>query len=876
MLLGALLVPTIAHAQTGVVSVNGGSVVVGTTAPSTVSVPVQISGSQDFSGFDIQVYANTAYLQGASVSLAGSILPSPSVLTECINGVLIAGPSCSAEAGLGVVQFAAANTVGSQSSSGTGLLFTITYNVVGNSPGTPISFNTGCSDTSVASGDCVTVAASSSALPETDQGATFSNVIDFTMTPQYSMYSTTASTPIGITVNYASEGGYLDLLTETYSVAPPGVSCSFASGSPGTADLLDYASTSDVLTCSGPAGSYTVTVTAMGQGIDSPPMPIVTHSASVSLVIGTPGFGISLSQSSVQISRGNSDSTTTITATGVSGFSGTVAFSSSAASGITGTASSVALTPNSSGYSTATSTLTISVASSVATGAYVLTETGTSGSLSSPATITVNVPNQDFSLAAVPNNIVIVRGGTLATDLNFVSIGNLAGGVTFTTSITPVAGTIDSCCLTNNITPAFSPASPTLSAGGLLTVFFFASTVGGSATPSTYTATGDYVVVVTATVNGVSHSVTIQLNVQDFSIGPSYCTGSTYVETTPNSFTDGQGSGIPTPYSVFNTLPDGQQTAGQLIGTACSSLTITNQPNILSPYEGLGNQVLWVQTNALGGFVTNGFNDLPSVSVLNGALPFNGVTIPQLAPVLPGLPDQACLLPTYWANGTQIPYSYLETNGPLVIPSVGFYPFLGTLVGAFEGANWGCRYDGAAYPNDIGANADGNYTNYNNPDFWGVTAMAINGTQTGDYTFQMCANNGVVQHCNTYGLDVVNAPVLYLTAAKTVSYKHSHGKLQFFAFWYNPSATVTEYVQTTATGIGSLGDTIVLTTPVEKLTAGFFSLNFAFPTVTLKSSYIGETFTFTFTTAVGTSSTNLDGTSTDHIGPSSFTVTVTK
>jgi hypothetical protein len=884
MLLGAFLVPTMAHAQTGVVSVNSGAVVVGTTSPSTVSVPIMISGSQDFSGFDVQVYANTTYLQGASISLASSILPSPSILAECINGVLIAGTSCSSEAGFGVVQLSAANTVGTQTSTGTGLLFTINYNVVGNTPGTPISFNTGCTGTSIASGDCVTIASGGAAVPETDQGATFSNVVGFTMNSQYPMYSVPAGISANMTINYASEGGYQDFLTETYAVTPSGVSCTFASGSPGFVDLLDYAAQSDVVSCHGPAGSYTVTVTAMGQGIDSPPYPILTNTLSIPLRIASPGYSLSLSQSSVTIPRGNSNSTTTVNVQGFSGFSGTIAFSSSAASGITGTASSVALVPNGSGYSTASSALTISVASSVATGSYVLTETGTGGQ---SATITVNVPTQDFTIAAVPNVISIIRGGTLALDLNFASMGNLAGTVTLSAVIAPVAGQQDSCCLTNNITPAFSPASPTLTAGGSLTVFFFASTVGGTAPASSYTATGNYTAVVTAVVDGVTHSATISFNVEDFSVGPAYCVGTTTsVVSTPDSFTLGNGDGLfglVSPYGSIATLPDGQNIAYQDLGTPCTSLTITNQPNILSPYFGLGNQVLFVQDNAYGGFQTNGYMGYPSVSAINQALPANGVSVPQLAPVLSGNPAYACLVPTYWANGTQIPYSYLAANGPIVIPTLGFYPFLSGLIG-YLGVNWGCRYDNAAYPNDVGASAinaadgyAGNYTNVpGNPDFWGVTAMALNGTLAGDYTFQLCASNGVVQHCGSYGLDVVNAPTLYLTAPKNVSYKHNKGEIQFTAFFFNNDAKQTEYVEATATGIGTFGDVLTVTTPVVELKAGAFSINFSFPTAKITKAMIGETFTFTFVMNVGTSANNLDGTSTLHFGPSSFTVHITK
>ena len=892
MLLGAILVPTVVHAQTGVVSVNGGSNVVGSVSLSTVSVPIQISGSAVFSGFDVQVHASTAYLQGASVSLAGSILPSPSILAECINGVLIAGSSCSSQAGLGVVQLSAANVVGTQSTTGTGLLFTITYNVVGDTTGTPISFNTGCTSTSIASGDCVTIAASSTALPETDQGATFINLIDFSMTPQYPAYSTTASTPIGVMVNYASEGGYADFLTESFAVTPAGPSCTFASG---TVDLLDFTTGSDTLTCSGAAGTYNVAITATGQSTPQ------THTINVPLVIGPTDFSISLSQSSVTIPRGNSDSTTTVNLQGFSGFSGTVTLTSSAASGITGSAPMATLTPNGSGDSSASSTLTISVASSVATGSYPLTVSGTSGSFGPhTATITVVVPNQGFTFAATPSAISIIRGGTLAANLNLASVANFAGTVTLTAAITPVAGQQDSCCLTNNINPAFSSSSVSLTAGGTATVFFFASTVSGLApTGANYTATGNYTATVTATSGSLSNTALITFNVQDVGMGPAFCTGTNFIQTTINSEYSFGGN-------ITTTTPPGyQDIAGQLIGTPCTSLTITNQPKILFPYVGVGNQVLWVQDNALGGLVTDGFAGLPSVASLNPALPSHGINVPQLASVYPaGIPTNACMVPTFWPNGTQIPYSYLAQNGPLILPSTGLYPFLSIIGVVGPGtSNWGCRFDPSSYPHDIGVTTEFNnfdnscalgqgcfgacapsfspatpcnYQNTNNPDFFGVTAMALNGTLEGDYTFQLCGQAGSIRHCQTYGLNVVGAPIVYMTAPKDVSFRHGHGTIKFFAFFFNPDKSVTEYVQATATGIGTFGDTIVVTTPVTELKAGQFSFNFAFVTALITSAMIGETFTFTVSMVVGTDPVNLDGTSTLHFGPSSFTVHIRK
>src|SRR5213592_1559984 len=58
----------------------------------------------------------------------------------------------------------------------TGLLFTAIYNVTGTTPGIALGFQTGCANTSVSGGVCVTVANGTLIpVPETIQTATFSN-----------------------------------------------------------------------------------------------------------------------------------------------------------------------------------------------------------------------------------------------------------------------------------------------------------------------------------------------------------------------------------------------------------------------------------------------------------------------------------------------------------------------------------------------------------------------------------------------------------------------------------------------------------------------------------------------------------------------------
>src|SRR6266705_2757813 len=95
IVLGGLLVPAVSRASmTGLVSINGGTAVTAQQSDTSVNVPVSISGSDSFNGFSIQIHADTSFLSGASVSLAGSVLPNPTILGECINGVLIAGNGC--------------------------------------------------------------------------------------------------------------------------------------------------------------------------------------------------------------------------------------------------------------------------------------------------------------------------------------------------------------------------------------------------------------------------------------------------------------------------------------------------------------------------------------------------------------------------------------------------------------------------------------------------------------------------------------------------------------------------------------------------------------------------------------------------------------
>ena len=897
MLLGALLVPYGVHAGTGSVTVNGGATITIPSSQTTVSVPIQVSGSDAFNGFQIIVSADPTVLSAASIDLTGSVLPSPSILVECINGVLIAGTSCASQAGAGTVELAAGggSPPGSMSTPNpaTGTIFTINYNVVGLTGGSTIGFATGCSSTSTGNSDCIQVASSGAILSETDAGANFINQVGFSMTPAFTGLSTTAGTTVHDLFSFATIGPYSDVVGET-PTASSGLTCGFTSGS---VDLTSSSTGSDTLNCSAASnGSYSVTVSACGELVFTCP-PATPDTATISVLVAAPGYSISLSQSSINISHGASDSTTTITAHGVSGFSGSVSFSaSSSQAGVTGSAPSATITPNGSGFGTGSSTLTVSVASSVPAGSYALMVT----SGSSSATLTVNVAAPLYTIQSVPNAITLLRGGVVATQLVLTSFGNFAGTASFSASTSANPGQQDSCCLTNNITPSFSPSTIALPGDGTATVTFFDSTVGASS-PSTETNTGNYTATVTVTINGVPESTVITFTVIDFSIGPTFCTGSNLVATSESDF----GS-LDSPEFLNDTF------AGIFIGSQCNSLTISSQPNILPPFLGgaffgpvTNAQALLVKTNAFGGLntglQTNGFNGVPAIGFINGQILGNGVPVPQLAVDFPvngthgfTWPSYACLLPTFFANGTQIPYSYLEQNGPLIIPGSGVWAFFSTLFhhhppvpivppGAL--GNWGCKFDATGWPNDAGvfnsdpATGTGDCTNpgaatsddcgngvhvprYNNPDYSPVIAMSIVGTLPGIYHFQLCGQAGVLQHCEMLTLNVVNPNIHQFVAPKSVSFSASGGQVTFKLGIDNPSSpAVTIFVQDTVTAVGSFGDVLTAVTPILQINPGGAANNVQL-TFVLTSSMIGETFTFSQSMAIGTDPVNLNGVST--------------
>src|SRR6266566_3272462 len=195
-----------------------------------------------------------------------------------------------------------------------------------------------------------------------------------------------------------------------------------------------------------------------------------------------PGFTLSASPSSVTFLQGASG-LTTITINPVNGFNGNVNLTAS------GLPSGVSALFGTNPAST-TSLLTLSASGTAATGTFIVTVTGFSGTLSSKATITLTVnPAGDYTLFASPSSFSVAQGakGTSAISVN--PLNGFSGSVSLSASGLP-----------SGVTASFNPSSTTSASTFTLTA-------------SSTAALGTFTITVTGASGALSRSTTVSLTV---------------------------------------------------------------------------------------------------------------------------------------------------------------------------------------------------------------------------------------------------------------------------------------------------------------------------------------------------------------------------
>jgi subtilase family serine protease len=205
-----------------------------------------------------------------------------------------------------------------------------------------------------------------------------------------------------------------------------------------------------------------------------------------------PGFSLSASPGSVSIAQGGSGSST-ITSTVTGGFDSAVSLSASGQpSGVT-----VGLSPTSI-TGTGTSSMSITVASTVAAGTYAITVTGTSGSTSHTTSVSLTVTSSggtgNFTISVSPSSGYLLRGESGYAVVTTSVSGGFSAPITLSASGIP-----------SGVTGSFSP-NPIASPGSGTSDF--------TLTVSRNAPTGTSVITITGTGGGQTHTTTLTFTVR--------------------------------------------------------------------------------------------------------------------------------------------------------------------------------------------------------------------------------------------------------------------------------------------------------------------------------------------------------------------------
>jgi len=202
---------------------------------------------------------------------------------------------------------------------------------------------------------------------------------DFSISLTPTSQSATPGATVSYTVTVASVSGDTETvnLTATVPAGASNISLSPASitGSSGTAVLTFTAPTTQ--------GSYTITVTGTGATSQK------VHTASASLVDGTPDFSLSANPTSNSVKHGSS-ATYTVKVTPSGGFTSTVALTATVSPSVSN-GPTASFSPQQVTGGSGTSQLTAKTSGGTPKGSYTITTTGTSGTTKHTTTVTLTV-----------------------------------------------------------------------------------------------------------------------------------------------------------------------------------------------------------------------------------------------------------------------------------------------------------------------------------------------------------------------------------------------------------------------------------------------------------------------------------------------------
>ena len=236
-----------------------------------MDVSVIVQGSDILNGFGITLIANHTIIKPVDASLNGSLLNGGFITEKCVGGTLKVGAICGTTDNADTLDFAVQGPFGFTTFAPTsGLLFTAVYNVTGTAT-TPISFQTGCIQSSVnGTTTCISISnGSTSPTPETVQGASYTAA----PTPTFTIGTSITDTEISIgkgetgnsTILLTSVNGFSGTVSLSMSTIPSAQHPPTVTLSSNSVTLTNGGFNSVLLTASAKNNTtrivYTITVT---------------------------------------------------------------------------------------------------------------------------------------------------------------------------------------------------------------------------------------------------------------------------------------------------------------------------------------------------------------------------------------------------------------------------------------------------------------------------------------------------------------------------------------------------------------------------------------------------------------------------------------
>jgi uncharacterized membrane protein len=390
---------------------------------------------------------------------------------------------------------------------------------------------------------------------------------NFTISASPSSLSVAQGSPGTSTITTTVSGGFSSAISLSSTGAPTGTTVSF---NPSTIPAPGAGTSIMTITVglSTPVGTYPITVTGNGGGIQR------TTTVTLTVVAG-PNFTISASPTSLSVAQG-SPGTSTITTTVSGGFSNPISLSATGAP----TGTTVSFNPSTiPAPGSGTSTMTITVGTNTPVGTYPITVTGNGGGIQQSTTVTLTVtapPN--FTISASPTSLTIAPGNLGTSTITTTVSGGFSSPISLSATGAPTGTTV-------SFNPSTIPAPGAGSSTMTITV--------GSSTP-----VGTYPITVTGNGGGIQRSTTVTLTVTLSGI-PSAPTNVAVVDGGPAPIVDAvQGYTNSTFLTVHTTAPFNSSGGDLIVLLASSHFGVT-----FTPSDNFGNT--WISiagptTTALG------------------------------------------------------------------------------------------------------------------------------------------------------------------------------------------------------------------------------------------------------------------------------------